>query len=86
MIGGMRWAITAGLDVLLVVWVLAAGPLCWLLRDGLGPGAEDSHGLDAVFRFWMTYWWGPVLTVLVLLRLTAWRWTNPAPNHPNADD
>jgi hypothetical protein len=61
------------LDGLLVFWALAVGPLCWLLRDGLGPDTVDSHGLHAVFRFCLTFHWGPVLASLATLRLIAGR-------------
>ena len=43
----MRRAIAAVLDALLLFWTLAIGPFCWLLRDGLGPDAVDSHGTYA---------------------------------------
>ena len=57
----MRRAIEAVLDALLMFWFLAIGPFCWFLRDGLGPGAVDSHGMHAVARFLLTFYWGPVL-------------------------
>jgi len=65
----MRRAFGTTLDVILVFWVLAIGPFCWLLRNGLGPGSVDSHGADAVVRFLLTFYWGPVVAVLVGLRL-----------------
>lgn len=34
--------------------LLITVPFCWLLRDGLGPSAVDSHGLEAVRRFGVT--------------------------------
>jgi hypothetical protein len=65
----MRQAISAALDGFALFWGLAIGPLCWLLRDGLGPGSVDSHGAHAVSRFLLTFYWGPVLVALVALRL-----------------
>ena len=65
----LRGIATAVLDGLLVFRVLVAAPFCWLLRDGLGPDAVDSHGLHAVARFGLTFYWGPVLAVLLGLRL-----------------
>jgi hypothetical protein len=65
----MRRVVAAILDSLLIFWVLLVGPLCWILRDGLGPGAVDSHGVYAVLRFLFTFYWGPVLGALVVLRL-----------------
>jgi hypothetical protein len=39
-----------GLIAALLAWV-AAAPLLWILRDGLGPDAVDSAGGRAVGRF-----------------------------------
>ena len=52
----MRQAVLAALDGLALIWGLAVGPFCWLLRDGLGPGSVDSHGAHAVARFLLTRW------------------------------
>src|SRR4051794_37857313 len=61
----------------LVVWVAAIGPLCWTLRDGLGPDSVESHGAHAVARFLFTFYWGPVLVVRVALAISclclAWK-------------
>jgi hypothetical protein len=65
----MRRAIAVFLDALLIFWAMAIGPLCWLLRDGLGPAAVDSRGADAVVRFLLTFYWGPALVVIAALRL-----------------
>jgi hypothetical protein len=65
----MRRAIAGVLDALVLFWALAIGPFCWILRDGLGPDAVDSHGPQAVARFLLTFYWGPVLATLVALRL-----------------
>ena len=75
----MRQFFTTLFDGLLVTWVIGVGPLCWILRDGLGPNAVESHGGWAVARFLMTFWWGPVLAALVLLRLAARRSATPDP-------
>lgn len=53
----------------LISWVVGIGPLCWILRDGLGPRSVDSHGLVAVVRFLFTFYWGPVLAGLSVLYL-----------------
>ena len=34
----------------LVVW-LAASPLAWIVRDGLGPGMVETTGASAVVKF-----------------------------------
>jgi hypothetical protein len=65
----LRDVTSALFNAFLIFWVLAIGPLCWILRDGLGPNAVDSHGLNATARFLMTFSWGPVLLLLVILRL-----------------
>lgn len=69
----MRRIMTILLDGALLFWVLAAGPFCWLLRDGLGPDAVSSHGVDAIGRFLLTFYWGPVLVGLTMVRLSTWR-------------
>ncbi len=56
-------------DALLICWVIVAGPFCWLLRDGLGPSAVESHGWTAVGQFLLTFSWGPSLLVLGGLRV-----------------
>ena len=65
----LRDLATTSLSAFIGFWALAIGPLCWILRDGLGPNAVDSHGLYAIARFLMTFYWGPVLLLLVVLRL-----------------
>ena len=81
----MRRATVAVLDSILLVWALAVGPLCWLLRDGLGPDSIDSHGTHAVARFLLTFYWGPTLVVLVALRLILQRReAGRRPGAPNA--
>jgi hypothetical protein len=68
----MRSALHCAAWGLLAFWVFGAGPLCWILRDGLGPDSVDSNGWHAVARFLMTFYWGPValalLAVVVLAR------------------
>ncbi|MFO0809950.1 MAG: hypothetical protein U0746_15115 [Gemmataceae bacterium] len=54
-------------QLLTMTWVVIVGPLCWILRDGLGPESSDSTGLFAVYRLLGTCWWGPVLGVLIAL-------------------
>ena len=51
----------------ILVWIVAVGPFCWMLRDGLGPDSVQSHGPHAVARFLGTFYWGPVLVALVAL-------------------
>ena len=72
---GVVWA-------LLLLWVVGVGPLCWILRDGLGPKSVESFGLRAVVRFLLTCYWGPVAVILLVLvvLLTVWR---PRPEEPD---
>src|SRR5260221_1365241 len=69
----VRHFLTALGDAALVFWILAAGPLCWILRDGLGPNSVESAGSDALVRFLMTFWWAPILAILAVFRLMVLR-------------
>jgi hypothetical protein len=62
----MSRAVRSIVDGLLLVWV-SLGPLCWILRDGLGPNSIETHGWRAVSGFLLTFWWGPICASLVLL-------------------
>jgi hypothetical protein len=62
----MRHAIATILDGLLLIWILI-GPICWILRDGLGPDSVASHGLHAVVRFLLTFYWGALFAALAIL-------------------
>jgi len=53
------------IDVLIANCVLIS-PLAWILRDGLGPSAVESHGWPAVWRMFLCFYWGPILLGLVL--------------------
>ncbi|HWG41721.1 MAG TPA: hypothetical protein VN688_02970 [Gemmataceae bacterium] len=79
----LREIILALLNAFLLFWV-AVSPLCWILRDGLGPGSVDSHGLHSIVRFLMTFFWGPILLLLVVLRVIAGRFLGRRALH--ADD
>ena len=72
----LRDVTTTLLTAFMCFWALALGPFCWILRDGLGPGAVDSHGFHAIARFLMTFYWGPILLVLVVLRVVVGRFLN----------
>ena len=61
--------------------LLVAVPFCWLLKDGLGPSAVDSHGLEAVRRFAVTVaecavWYLPPL----LLGCAVFPWASRRPD------
>jgi hypothetical protein len=80
----MRRTTVAVIDSILLFWALGLGPLCWILRDGLGPNSVDSHGTDAVARFCLTFYWGPTLLALVALRLLLGRGTRRRAGTPDA--
>ncbi len=61
------------LGAVLIFWAVGVGPLCWILRDGLGPGSIASQGLKAVVRLFFTFYWGPILVVLSALWLVCHR-------------
>lgn len=75
----IRSASSAILDGFLVTW-LAIAPLFWILRDGLGPNAVDTSDGAAIVRFLTTFWWGPVLILLIALRLAVGRPRRPEVN------
>ena len=39
------------------------------MRDGLGPNASDSSGFEALYRFFMTFYFGPLFLIIFCLRL-----------------
>jgi hypothetical protein len=54
----------------LVNWV-AAGPLVWIVRDGLGPDTIESTGMKAAFKF-LVEWGVPALIITVPLYGLTW--------------
>jgi len=50
----------------LLIAVLCLFPFVWMLRDGLGPGSIESKGTVALYKTFMTFYWGP-LTVILLI-------------------
>lgn len=52
---------------LLLLAVIGIAPLAWVLRDGLGPNAVDSFGMAAFWRWFQTFWVGPLIIVLATL-------------------
>jgi hypothetical protein len=53
----------------IVVLALLALPLCWILRDGLGPDAVTSAGLDAIIHTFWTFSIGPILSISVIFSI-----------------
>lgn len=58
----------------LVCWV-AAAPLVWILRDGLGPDMVESSGFRSAYKFLLG--WGVPALALALPLAVLWR-TRPA--------
>ncbi len=54
-------------DTLLVGSLLILVPFAWLMRDGLGPDAVASSGMNAVARCFTTFYSGPIVLGLALL-------------------
>ena len=47
----------------------------WLLRDGMGPAAVQSHGGIAWLRFWEGFWFRLLCAALAgMVVVAAWRW------------
>ena len=44
----------------LMILVFVGGPFVWILKDGLGPDATNSMGMQAMSRMFWTFYWGPV--------------------------
>jgi len=71
-VDGRRWrcdavsVVRALLIAALAAWA-PCGALAWILRDGLGPDAVESHGWEALVRCFWTFHWGPVLALLGLM-------------------
>lgn len=70
----------------LVNWV-AAAPLVWILRDGLGPGMIESAGMKAAFKF-LVGWGVPALLITAPLVGLSWieRRCQPAQEERRADE
>ena len=64
--------IILALDMLLLCLIIFS-PFVWIMRDGLGPNASVSNGFEALYRFFMTFYFGPLLLIIFCLRLTVGR-------------
>ena len=53
----------------LLVSVLCFLPIAWIVRDGLGPNSVESSGFEAILRCFKTFYVGPVLILLGVLKL-----------------
>ena len=50
-------------------WILLVAPLAWIMRDGLGPDATTTRGLDAIAAWTTTFGYGPIALALGALAL-----------------
>ena len=54
---------------ILLLFLIIASPFVWIMRDGMGPNASDSNGFEALCRFFMTFYFGPLFLIIFCLRL-----------------
>tara|TARA_B100000953_G_scaffold293321_1_gene281683 strand:- start:668 stop:943 length:276 start_codon:yes stop_codon:yes gene_type:complete len=54
----------------LLVSVLCFLPIAWIIRDGLGPSSVESTGYEAILRCFKTFYVGPILILLGVLKLS----------------
>ena len=67
----MLRVIHPALWTLVVLHALIIVPFAWILRDGLGPESTDSSGRHALGRWFMTFYAGPILILLVAAAIGA---------------
>ena len=54
----------------LLVSVICFLPIAWIIRDGLGPSSVESTGYEAILRCFKTFYIGPILIFLGVLKLS----------------
>ena len=62
-----------GAAFVLGLLILFLWPFAWILRDGLGPSAAESHGVEAGIRAFSTFYAGPLTVVAAAVSLVL-RW------------
>ena len=53
----------------LLVSVFCFLPIAWIIRDGLGPDSIESTGYEAILKCFKTFYVGPILILLGVLKL-----------------
>ena len=53
----------------LLVAGLSFLPITWIIRDGMGPGSIESNGYEAILKCFKTFYVGPILILLGVLKL-----------------
>lgn len=56
-----------------LVWLIGAGGFVWVLRDGLGPDATRTTGVEALERMFGMFYWGPVCLAFLIVDVI-WLW------------
>ena len=54
----------------LLVTGLCFLPIAWIIRDGMGPGSVESNGYQAILKCFKTFYVGPILILLGVLKLS----------------
>ncbi len=54
----------------LLISVVCFLPIAWIIRDGLGPSSVESTGYEAILRCFKTFYIGPILILLGVLKLS----------------
>ena len=54
----------------LLVTGLCFFPIAWIIRDGMGPGSVESNGYEAILKCFKTFYVGPILILLGVLKLS----------------
>jgi len=54
----------------ILISVICFLPIAWVIRDGLGPSSVESAGYEAILRCFKTFYIGPILILLGVLKLS----------------
>jgi hypothetical protein len=54
----------------ILISVICFLPFAWVIRDGLGSSSVESTGYEAILRCFKTFYIGPILIVLGVLKLS----------------
>ena len=54
----------------ILISVICFLPFAWVIRDGLGSSSVESTGYEAILRCFKTFYIGPILILLGVLKLS----------------
>lgn len=54
----------------ILISVICFLPFAWVIREGLGSSSVESTGYEAILRCFKTFYIGPILIVLGVLKLS----------------